>query len=111
MNRYVFFSLAVIWIGEGGGRWSTSQLHTPVRKMHDTSERQSFTRTRDFLLEGSFSFYHHAEKKKKKKNPYTSIILSWFSIPLLLKYAAEILKICLQIKHLCPKMFLNRDFA
>ena len=40
----------------------------------------------------------------------TNIILSWFSIPLVLKCAAEILKIGLQINIKRPKMCLNRDF-
>ena len=46
-------------------------------------------------------------------HPHTNIILSWFSIPLVLKCAAKILKIGLQIKILRPKIFwigiLNRQ--
>ena len=53
-----------------------------------------------------FFAYHHAVK-----HPHTSIILSWLSTPLVLKCATKILKIGLQIKIWCPKMFLNRDFA
>ena len=45
------------------------------------------------LLEGVFFAYHHAVN-----HPHTIIILSWFSIPLVLKCAAKILKIGLQIK-------------
>ena len=53
-----------------------------------------------------FFVYHHAVK-----HLYTCTILSWLSIPLVLKCAAKILKIGLQIKILCPKMSLNRVFA
>ena len=45
------------------------------------------------------------------KHPHTNIILSRFRIPLVLKCAANILKIGLQIKIECQKMFLNRDFC
>ena len=44
--------------------------------------------------------YHHA-----MTHPHSNIILSLFSIPLVLKYVTKILKIGLQIKN-----FLNRDF-
>ena len=40
-----------------------------------------------------FFAYHYASN-----HPHTNIILSLFSIPLVLKYAAKILKIGLQIK-------------
>ena len=53
-----------------------------------------------------FFAYHYAGN-----HPHTNIILSWFSIPLVLKCAAKILKIGLQIKIKHLKMFLNRDFA
>ena len=56
-----------------------------------------------------FFAYHHAVN-----HPHTNIILSWLSIPLVLKCAAKKLKIGLQIGLdivECPKMFLNRDFA
>ena len=45
--------------------------------------------------------YHHAVN-----HPHTNITLSWFSISLFLKYAANILKIGLQIKIKRPQMFL-----
>ena len=41
----------------------------------------------------------------------TDIILSLFSIPLVLKCATKMLKIGLQIKIKGSKMFLNRDFC
>ena len=44
------------------------------------------------------------------KRPHTNIILSLFSIHVVLKCAAKVRKIGLQIKIQCPKMFLNRDF-
>ena len=56
------------------------------------------------LLKGAFFAYHHA-----MTHLHLIIILSLFSIPLVLKCAANILKICLQIKTLRPKMFLSRD--
>ena len=43
-------------------------------------------------------------------HPHSNIVLSLFSIPLVLKCAAKFLKIGLQIKKICPKMFLSRDF-
>ena len=45
------------------------------------------------LLEGGFFVYHHAVN-----HPHKSIILSWFSIPLVLKCAGKFLKIGIQIK-------------
>ena len=53
-----------------------------------------------------FFAYHYAVN-----HTHASITWSWFCIPLVLKCAAKILKIGLQIKIQCPKMFLNRDFA
>ena len=53
-----------------------------------------------------FFAYHHAVN-----HPHKNIILSWFNIPLVLKCAAKILKIGMQIKIYHPKMFLNRDFC
>ena len=53
-----------------------------------------------------FFAYHYAVN-----HPHTNIILSWVNIPLVLKCAANILKIGLQIKIWCPKMLLHRDFA
>ena len=44
-------------------------------------------------------------------HPHSNIILPLFSIPLVLKCAAKILKIDLQIKIQRPKMFLSRDFC
>ena len=44
-------------------------------------------------------------------HPHSNIILSLFSIPLVLKCAAKILKIGLQIKLKRPKMFLSRVFC
>ena len=44
------------------------------------------------LLEAGFFTYYHAVN-----HSYTNIVLSWFSIPLVLKCAAKILKIGLQI--------------
>ena len=44
------------------------------------------------LLEAGFFAYHHAVN-----HPHTNIILSWFSIPLVLKCAVKNLKIVLQI--------------
>ena len=44
-------------------------------------------------------------------HPHKNIILSWLRIPLVLKCAAKILKIGLQIKMYRPNMFLNRDFC
>ena len=44
-------------------------------------------------------------------HPHSIIILSLFSIPLVLKCAAKVLKICLQIKNKLQKMFLSRDFC
>ena len=60
----------------------------------------------NIFLKEVFFAHHHA-----MKYPHTSIILSWFSIPLVLKCAAKILKIGLQIKIQCPKTFLDRNFA
>ena len=40
-----------------------------------------------------------------------SNMLSLFNIPFVLNCATKILKIGLQIKIYCPKMFLNRDFC
>ena len=45
------------------------------------------------------------------RHSHKVIILSLFSIPLVLKCAAQILKIGSYIKNYRPKMFLNRDFA
>ena len=53
-----------------------------------------------------FFTYHHAVN-----HPHRSIILSRFSMPLVLKCAARILEIGLQINTKRPKMFLNRDFC
>ena len=50
--------------------------------------------------------YHHAMTR-----PHSNIILSLFSIPLVLKCAAKILKIGLQINIQRPKMLLSRDFC
>ena len=47
--------------------------------------------------------------RKSMRHPHTNIILSLFSIPLVLKGAAKILKIDPQIKIFRPKMFW--DFA
>ena len=44
-------------------------------------------------------------------HPHLNIILSLFSIPLVLKCEANILKIGCQIKILRPKKFLSRDFC
>ena len=44
-------------------------------------------------------------------NPHSNIILSLISSPLVLKCAAKILKIGLQIKIKRPKMFLSGDFC
>ena len=44
-------------------------------------------------------------------HPHTNISLSWFSIPLVLKCAAKILNIGLQIEIERPKMCLIRDFC
>ena len=41
--------------------------------------------------------------------PYKNILS--FSIPFVLKCAAKLLKIGLQLKIQCPKMFFNRDFC
>ena len=45
------------------------------------------------------------------KRPHRTVILSWVSISLILKCAAEILKIGLQIKIKRLKIFLNRYFC
>ena len=45
------------------------------------------------------------------KHHRANIILSVFSIPFVLKCAAKILKIGLQIKIKRQKLFLNRDFC
>ena len=50
--------------------------------------------------------YHHAVN-----HPHTHIILSRLRIPLVLKCAAKILKIGIQIKIEHPKLFLNRGFC
>ena len=50
--------------------------------------------------------YHNAMRHR-----HTSITVSLFGNPLVLKCAAKSLKIGSQIKIQCPKMFLNWDFA
>ena len=89
-------------------------LHIRIRIVTgDPSERQSFTRTRTRettpyprSFRSRFFAYHYAAN-----HPHTHIILSWFSIPLVLKCAANILKIGLQIKIKRPNMCLNRNFC
>ena len=57
------------------------------------------------LLEGGFS------RITTLWHPHSNIILSLFSIPLVWKCAAKMLKIGLQIKISCPKKFLSRIFC
>ena len=48
---------------------------------------------------------------KAMRHPHTNIILSLFSIPLVLKSAAKKFENRFTNKNKRPKMYLNRDFA
>ena len=72
--------------------------HLSRQYLNSTPYARSFRRR--------FFAYPHAVN-----HSHTNIILPWFSIPLVLKCAAKILKIGSQIKIYRPKMFLNRDFC
>ena len=50
--------------------------------------------------------YHHTLKHHN-----TNTVLSLFSIPFVLKCAAKILKVGLQIKKVMSKCVLNKDFC
>ena len=94
----IFVNVARLEIGQlftqGAKWWHPCTLDTFLVTLYARSFRRRF-----------FAFHHAVN------HPQTHIILSWLSIPLVLKCAAKTLKIVLKIKNLMSKMFLNKDFA